>query len=642
MLKKLGREFLGFLATALLLGLVCDSATAQNAPKLKYGFQKGRQYAYDVKIFAQLPDEEVTHQGTLTYTVLSATSDQFALKCLGGLGKSVKPTGESTSGFGPGPGFGGPPRIPRPPHFGGPPGFGPMSEPRRPEGTTFNRQGGIVIFGNPTSLPLLLGNQANFVIEALPTDGKSNWDKQTDIGVIERSESDNFFRPFGPTSETSRGAKEQIDYAILETKGDSIRISKNYSIKTAAEESGKSHIDMTGSGEFEFDAKEGVIKSQSMKYDIQINEKNVVVTIPVTVSYNLISDALLAERTKKAEEAAAAVVEANTPKALQAGEREKLLKELRSGDEKRIDAAAKRLAKSIADDKPADLSKALCVAYKKTNPWIQKNVLDALAIWHTPDAEKTVIEACASTTFFVRDAAIVMLGNFKTATAAKAAAKYYNANRREAAAAFKTMGSFAEPYVLPFLKNEEFWSRKETCDLLAVIGGKMSLVMLKSMKATIPRDQLTYLNHAIEEIEKREGADESDSPPEAEAANEHAVPDVEELKKLGEELREAMQSGDASRIKAVQDRLQDAMQGKPAAKPAETKTPKGSAPSKLHTWHDATGTFEVEAEFVKAEADKVTIKRTDGKIITLPIKKLSKDDQEYVEQQKNKPENPFE
>lgn len=678
MWKKFVRGFWGIVAVGLILGVGSDSAIAQTAPKLRYGFQKGRQYGYDVKIFAQLPDEEVTHQGTLNYTVLSATDDQFALKCWGQLGKSVKVTSNSEPGFGP-PGFGGPPRIPRPPHFGGPPGFGPFSEPRRPEGTTFDRRGGIVIFGDDQSLPLLLGHQVDFIIEALPDEGKTSWDKQADIGVIERSESDNFFRPFGPrggNTETSRGAKEQINYSVLETKGDIVRISKQYSIKTAAEESGKSHIDMTGNGEFEFDTKEGVIKSQSMKYNILVNEKNVVVTIPVTVTYSLLSEAVMAERKKKAEEAAAAFAEANKPKPVEAGEREKLLTQLKSGEEKQIEEAAKRLTKGIADDKKDDISKALCQAFDKVNPWIQRNILEALNIWATPDAEKTVIAACGSSTSFVRDTALGMLGKFKTANAAKTAARFFPQSRGPAIAAFKAIGPIAETYAIPFLKDSDFFARKDTCDLLAEIGGKKSLAALRSAKAKAPQNEWTYINHAIDEIEKRVGVDDGSSPAADEsdlpAAKEDDSPaaeagdaeidqaadmltkmlppgtevDREELKKLIEEVKEDAQSGDPARMQAAQAKMAKVMMGgkigktaKPAGKAATAKT--GAKP-KLHVWHDASGTYEVEAAFVKVDGDKVTIKRADGKTVTLAIKKLSKADQDYVEQQKNVPENPFE
>lgn len=57
------------------------------------------------------------------------------------------------------------------------------------------------------------------------------------------------------------------------------------------------------------------------------------------------------------------------------------------------------------------------------------------------------------------------------------------------------------------------------------------------------------------------------------------------------------------------------------------------------TWSDSTGRFKVEATFVRMEGDKVVIKKADGKFQTIPLDKLSKDDQDYVNGLNT--ENPF-
>jgi|GEM_PF-6819063 len=54
------------------------------------------------------------------------------------------------------------------------------------------------------------------------------------------------------------------------------------------------------------------------------------------------------------------------------------------------------------------------------------------------------------------------------------------------------------------------------------------------------------------------------------------------------------------------------------------------------TWSDQTGKFKVDATLLKQEGDKVTLKRKDGKEVTLPLDKLSKADQEFL---KGNPEN---
>ena len=55
--------------------------------------------------------------------------------------------------------------------------------------------------------------------------------------------------------------------------------------------------------------------------------------------------------------------------------------------------------------------------------------------------------------------------------------------------------------------------------------------------------------------------------------------------------------------------------------------------SRRRTWNDATGAFSVEAEFAGVEDGKVKLKKADGKIATVPLDRLSKEDQEFVAKQ---------
>lgn len=62
---------------------------------------------------------------------------------------------------------------------------------------------------------------------------------------------------------------------------------------------------------------------------------------------------------------------------------------------------------------------------------------------------------------------------------------------------------------------------------------------------------------------------------------------------------------------------------------------------KLRTWTDSTGEFKVEARFVSKNGDKVTIKTDSGREITLPLKRLSDEDQELLADVRNEADNPF-
>jgi len=410
----------------VLLALPAGLVAAEGPPRLQYGFENGREYVYDVKIVADLPDQVVTYQGSLTYAVLSTAGDQFTLKCSGALQSRTapKPGPQGIRRFGP-PGFG-------PPGFGGPrPPLGPFREPSRPEGTTFNRQGDVVIAGRLRDLPFLLGKQDLLVIEPLSKEAKAAWTKELDLGVVEESGSPFRFGPFA-SSETNRGAKERIDFKLIAAQGDAAKIAKTYSLKTVPGADGVTYIDMSGSGELAFDLKAGVFQSQSMKYAIRVNERGVTVTIPLAVDYRLLTQDEIAQRKKQAAEAAAAAAEAAKPKPLAPGEREQLIQDLRSRDDARIKAAAQRLSKAVVDDHRAEVSQALSRAMGGRDEWTQAEILRALKVWCTPDAEPAILAATRSKTLFVRDAAIGMLGNFKTPDSAKAAAEAMLVSRHAA------------------------------------------------------------------------------------------------------------------------------------------------------------------------------------------------------------------
>ena len=118
---------------AFAAGLVASGtwAAAPTPPKLRYGFQAGREYAYQVKIVAELDDSEETREGVLTYSVVSATDQQVVLKQSGGLAVRSKPRPGRA-------GIPGPPRFPIGPRFmGGPPRFAMGG----PQGITIDRQG---------------------------------------------------------------------------------------------------------------------------------------------------------------------------------------------------------------------------------------------------------------------------------------------------------------------------------------------------------------------------------------------------------------------------------------------------------------------------------------------------------------------
>ncbi|NNE01187.1 MAG: hypothetical protein HKN47_28060 [Pirellulaceae bacterium] len=72
-----------------------------------------------------------------------------------------------------------------------------------------------------------------------------------------------------------------------------------------------------------------------------------------------------------------------------------------------------------------------------------------------------------------------------------------------------------------------------------------------------------------------------------------------------------------------------------------TTMPPSTSQSKSRTWSDITGKFKVDAEFVEVTDGKVSLKRADGRTMSIPIDKLSAADQAHVKELEKAAENPF-
>lgn len=545
-----------------VLAIVVPAQGAE-APQLRYGFQAGQSLAYQVKIVADTDESIDTREGVLTYTVASADEQQAVLRQSGALAASEKPKGNV--GFGP-------PRFPRPPRFMGPPRFA------GPQGVTFNRQGEVVVARDLDHLPYLLGPVQLLVIEEFPAEAKNRWSKSRDI-VIQEHQSGPFpfmMGPPGSQATTDRSAKETHEYSVASVEGTKVRIAKKYTLRTSEQSSGGPRFEMTGNGDFVFDTKLGAIAEMAMKFDIRLNQPNVTLRIPLTLNYRVLTPTELAEHQKQAEEArakaAAAAAKMNAPQPFAAGEREKLLADLKSGDAQRIRQAADRLQKVPVDDAAGEIAAALAPLLTHPDDWVKGAAAKALVVWAAPEAEAALIQATTSESIWVRAAAIEALGRIKTAKAAEAVAAQMYRNRGEAAKALKAMGPVAEKATLGLLKDRDGWVRAEACAVLVEIGGRESLPVLQEFVKTAQHFEKINAEKAIPAIEARLAL-----PPAAEA--------------------------------------------KP--KPA----------GGLRVWRDAGGVFEIEAALIDVQGDRVRLKRKDGRVITVPVEKLSPDDRKYLERQ---------
>lgn len=95
---------------------------------------------------------------------------------------------------------------------------------------------------------------------------------------------------------------------------------------------------------------------------------------------------------------------------------------------------------------------------------------------------------------------------------------------------------------------------------------------------------------------------------------------LDEAKKLAK--KPAGESTPASKRKAEKE--QEARAAKAKRKPDEARAPK------FRTWTDASGKFKITAKLKSAIAGNVELEREDGTVVTVPIDKLSEEDQAYL------------
>jgi hypothetical protein len=67
---------------------------------------------------------------------------------------------------------------------------------------------------------------------------------------------------------------------------------------------------------------------------------------------------------------------------------------------------------------------------------------------------------------------------------------------------------------------------------------------------------------------------------------------------------------------------------------AAASTPPAAATASLRTWTDTSGKFRMEAAFVSVKDGQVTLEKTDGTRIRLPLDKLSPADQQFIAEQR--------
>lgn len=155
------------------------------------------------------------------------------------------------------------------------------------------------------SLPAFLGPLSILVLEQLPSVRRQTWVNSFAVTiVISEGTGSGFggpggfgrrFRPprfsgFGEseTKTTRIPATIRITYHMQDTKGDLLKIKKDFVLETREPQAGVPQIKLTGTGTFTFDSKIGVPRGLDYSATLIETEKNETTKLPIKVTYDLI------------------------------------------------------------------------------------------------------------------------------------------------------------------------------------------------------------------------------------------------------------------------------------------------------------------------------------------------------------------
>jgi hypothetical protein len=276
---------------------------APGAPDLRYRFQQGQKYLYEVKISAQIGDVNVVRGGLSIYQVKSATDQQITLVHSGSLSaRRSRRDGRPVVTF---------PSIHDPFFWSG------INVTAGEGELTIDVHGKVLDSHHLTPLPYMLGDFQVLAIEPLPDTPQTAWEHKEDATITEKQASRNpmfgpgppFGSPFGPSQPAgmNRSAHETISFAIVGSDSRVARIKRTYLLRTEDQVKGKPRLELSGQGERSFDLQQGVASSELMKYTVHVNEENESLDIPLTVDYRLLGPQEAEERLKEIEKQKAAL-----------------------------------------------------------------------------------------------------------------------------------------------------------------------------------------------------------------------------------------------------------------------------------------------------------------------------------------------
>ncbi len=157
------------------------------------------------------------------------------------------------------------------------------------------------------------------------------------------------------------------------------------------------------------------------------------------------------------------------------------LAEINGGERRGLKQAVERLARCAPDKRVGDVVRALVPLLYEDDIFLVNEVMRALAVWKSPDSVPPLIAVLKSDHHFVRNEAIKALGKIQDPRAVEPILESIRQHGGEVEEALKDLGPAAEPALLKRIADPDRGTRERVLNVLAVVGGMDTLLMMQRM-----------------------------------------------------------------------------------------------------------------------------------------------------------------
>ena len=463
--------------------------SAADPVALKYQWKQGQELAYRIAIEVDLEDSKEVLSGVEQYRVTEATDHSLTIRCTGSLNsiRNIKHKQGRRLII---------PRAPRMPHSNPFAGLtGSMAGVMNPHEIVMNRFGEIETIKGSSLLPYLIGHLSQINLIPLSPAGKAEWSEQ-DKAKISVISSDRMALPFrGPNVEKTLEAKKSTEYVIEGEQGNLVTIKVQHSYRTIAMVEDGPEVELTGSGQIQFDKQQGAVKELKLNYKMVRRSESSTHRIPITItSHQLTAEELAQQQAAQAElrkkheaemQKREAAAKFEVPENLDA-ELTGILQDLSTTNLLQRKAALKKLSLAKPTKKNPEVARILIGLLESKDITIVKDTSEALVVWSTKENIPAMIQLLPEVNILGQENVMQAILQLQTDEGTEAVAGLLcdRSRAHQAGNQLIKYGSDAEDAVLEQLAPEDFLTTVNVMRVLKEIGTEKSLKKIDEVTRT--------------------------------------------------------------------------------------------------------------------------------------------------------------